>query len=68
MSWLRLVRLRAGGILAHVDVQHRPARADERAAEEAERARKRAEKQAYADKQARKRVALKALREQRGDE
>ncbi len=44
------------------------ARADERAAEEAERARKRAEKRAYADRQARKRAALKALREQRGDE
>ncbi len=44
------------------------ARADERAAEEAERARKRAEKQAYADKQARKRATLKALREQRKGE
>lgn len=40
------------------------AHADERAAEEAERARIRAEKQAYADKQAKKRAILKALREQ----
>lgn len=43
------------------------ARAEARAAEEAERARNRAEKQAYANKQARKRAVLKALREQRGD-
>ena len=41
------------------------AHADERAAAEAERARTRAEKQAYADKQAKKRAILKALREQR---
>ena len=40
------------------------AHADERAAAEAERARTRAEKQAYADKQAKKRAILKALREQ----
>lgn len=40
------------------------AHASERAAEEAERARNRAEKQAYADKQARKRAILKALREE----
>ncbi len=38
----------------------------ERAAAEAERARTRAEKQAYADKQAKKRAILKALREQHG--
>ena len=42
----------------------RAAHADERAAAEAERARTRAEKQAYADKQAKKRAILKALREQ----
>lgn len=42
----------------------RAAHADERAAAEAERARTRTEKQAYADKQAKKRAILKALREQ----
>ena len=37
----------------------------ERAAAEAERARNRAEKQAYANKQARKRAILRAMRERR---